>query len=68
MLSCLITRLVLVAIVVSALTFGLNPLAHWAVVSSGQAITGAKVDLADARAAHEMLDAREILGKIVLKP
>lgn len=45
-----IPRLVLLLIVVLALTYGAGPLLHWTLVTTGQAVVGAKVDIASVNA------------------
>lgn len=48
--SYLLPRLAIVAALAAIYGFGLNPLVRWALVSTGQSITGAKVELHSARA------------------
>ncbi len=48
--SYLLPRLAVVAAVVLAYSFGLNPLVRWTLIRAGQSITAAKVDLDSARA------------------
>lgn len=47
--SYLWPRLLVVAVLVLAYWFGLNPLVRWAVIRAGQSITAAKVDIESAR-------------------
>jgi uncharacterized protein (TIGR03545 family) len=47
--SYLLPRLLMVAVLVSAYWFGLNPLARWGLVHTAQRITSAKVDLSEAQ-------------------
>jgi uncharacterized protein (TIGR03545 family) len=47
--SYLLPRVLIVAVLVAAYWFGLNPLARWVLVQTGQSLTKAKVDLGSAQ-------------------